>query len=94
MEFEEDDKKIGEEEPPAQRKQSPLPEPDAPQECVEDFDLSAESDDTDHDGPIAPFQARRRWGLYPPRLTLACDQHPMAVSLGNRTWDFTLVRKP
>ena len=31
---------------------------------------------------------KRRWGLYPPEKTAACDQYPIGVSRGDRTWDF------
>ena len=49
-------------------------------------DFSDES--SDDDKPIQGFQRRRRWGRYPPSKTAACDQHPIGITRGEKTWDF------
>ena len=48
----------------------------------------AGSDDESSDDQPIRFQRRRRWGRYPPSKTAACDQHPMNVNRGDRTWEF------
>ena len=44
-------------------------------------------DDTTDDEPIQ-FRRVRKWGRYPPSKTAACDQHPIGVTRGDKTWEF------
>ena len=41
--------------------------------------------DADSDEVPIQFKRKRRWGLYPPEKTAACDQYPIGVSRGDRT---------